>query len=109
MTCSPRRVAAAPGWAAAHFEQGKYWLRRDDMPAAAEAFGRASQLMPTFASAAANWGATLGELDRPDEALAAFTRALASDPTNAQAREQRRRRAARAGTARPTRRRPSAA
>ena len=28
-------VAAAPGWAAAHFEHGKYWLRRDDMAAAA--------------------------------------------------------------------------
>ncbi len=78
-------VMAAPTWAAAHFEHGKYWLRRDDMAAASDAFGRASALMPTFASAAANWGATLGELDRPDEALTAFTRALASDPTNAQA------------------------
>ena len=78
-------VAAAPAWAAAQFEHGKYWLRRDDMRAASEAFGRASALLPTFASAAANWGATLGELDRPDEALAAFTRALAADPANAQA------------------------
>jgi tetratricopeptide (TPR) repeat protein len=41
--------------------------------------------MPTFSSAAANWGATLGELDRPDEALAAFATALASDPDNPQA------------------------
>ena len=32
--------------------------------------------MPGFASAAANWGATLGELNRSDEALAAFTQAL---------------------------------
>ena len=78
-------VAAAPGWAAAQFEHGKYWLRRDDMVAASDAFGRASALLPTFASAAANWGATLGELDRPEEALAAFTRALAADPANAQA------------------------
>ena len=78
-------VAAAPGWAAAHFELGKLWLRKDDMERAAEAFGRASALMPTFASAAANWGATLGELDRPEEALAAFTRALATDPANHQA------------------------
>jgi tetratricopeptide (TPR) repeat protein len=78
-------VAAAPEWAAAHFELGKLWLRRDDMERAAESFGRASALMPTFASAAANWGATLGELDRPDQALAAFTRALESDPTNHQA------------------------
>ena len=78
-------VAAAPGWAAAEFEHGKYWLRRDDMAAACDAFGRASTLLPTFASAAANWGATLGELDRPEEALSAFTRALAADPANAQA------------------------
>jgi tetratricopeptide (TPR) repeat protein len=78
-------VAAAPDWAAAHFELGKAWLRRDDMDRAAAAFGQASALMPSFASAAANWGATLGELDRPEEALAAFARALASDPTNHQA------------------------
>jgi tetratricopeptide (TPR) repeat protein len=78
-------VAAAPGWAAAHFELGKVWLRRDDMERAAAAFGAASALMPTFASAAANWGATLGELDRPEEALAAFTRALTADPDNHQA------------------------
>ena len=78
-------VAAAPDWAAAHFELGKLWLRRDDMERAAAAFGSASALMPNFASAAANWGATLGELDRPDEALAAFTRALTADPENHQA------------------------
>ena len=78
-------VAAAPEWAAAHFEAGKLWLRRDDMARAAAAFGRASALMPSFASAAANWGATLGEFDRPEEALAAFTLALAGDPDNHQA------------------------
>ena len=44
--------------------------------------------MPSFASAAANWGATLGELDRPDEALAAFTRALAADPDEPPGPEQ---------------------
>jgi tetratricopeptide (TPR) repeat protein len=78
-------VAAAPEWAAAHFELGKLWLRRDDMERAAAAFGRASALMPSFTAAAANWGATLGELDRPEEALRAFQRALAHDPTNHQA------------------------
>jgi tetratricopeptide (TPR) repeat protein len=78
-------AAAAPAWAAAHFEQGKLWLRRDDMERAGEAFGRAAGLMPSFASAAANWGAALGELDRPEAALAAFTQALAGDPDNAQA------------------------
>ena len=78
-------IGVAPTWAAAQFEHGKYWLRRDDMASASAAFGRASELMPAFASAAANWGATLGELGRPDEALAAFTRALDTDPDNAQA------------------------
>jgi tetratricopeptide (TPR) repeat protein len=78
-------LAAAPDWAAAHFEHGKWCLRKDDMPAAAEAFGAATRLMPAFPSAAANWGATLGELDRPDEALAAFSSALAADPENPQA------------------------
>jgi tetratricopeptide (TPR) repeat protein len=78
-------IAAAPDWAAAHFEHGKWCLRTDDMPAAAEAFGAATRLLPAFSSAAANWGATLGELDRPDEALAAFSAALAADPGNPQA------------------------
>lgn len=77
-------LAAAPDWAAAHFERGKWCLRTDDMPAAAEAFGTAARLLPAFSSAAANWGATLGELDRPDEALAAFSAALAADPDNPQ-------------------------
>jgi tetratricopeptide (TPR) repeat protein len=78
-------VVRAPDWAAAHFELGKVWLRRDDMERAAASFGHASALLPSFASAAANWGATLGELDRPEEALAAFSRALAADPDNHQA------------------------
>lgn len=77
-------VATAPAWAAAHFEHGKWLLRKDDMPGAAAAFGTAARLMPGFASAAANWGATLGELDRPDDALAAFATALAADPDNPQ-------------------------
>ena len=55
------------------------------MERAATAFGDAAAIMPSFASAAANWGATLGELDRPEEALAAFSRALAADPDNHQA------------------------
>lgn len=78
-------LAATPDWAAAHFELGKWCLRKDDMAAAADAFGAAARLMPAFPSAAANWGATLGELDRPDEALAAFSSALAADPENPQA------------------------
>lgn len=75
---------AAPAWPAAAFEHGKYWLRRDDMAAAAEAFGAAAGALPGFAPAAANWGAALGELDRAEDALAAFARALDADPDHAQ-------------------------
>lgn len=71
-------------WAAIAFEHGKYWLRRDDMPAAASAFARAARLLPGFASASANLGAVLGELDRTDDAMAAFSDALAADPGNPQ-------------------------
>ena len=41
--------------------------------------------MPAFGSAWANLGATLGELDRPAEALAAFEQALRADPASHQA------------------------
>lgn len=77
-------VALAPAWAAAHFERGKLWLRRDDMQRASDCFRAAADLMPRYGPAWANLGATLGELDRADEALAAFTRALACDPSSAQ-------------------------
>jgi len=78
-------VALAPGWAAVHYEQGKLWLRRDDMAEAAVAFQAAANLLPSFAPAWSNLGATLGELDRPAEALAAFEKALVLDPLSAQA------------------------
>lgn len=78
-------ITLAPAWAAAHFECGKLWLRRDEMERASDAFGRATALLPTFTSAWANLGATLGELDRSAEALAAFETALAQDPSNPQA------------------------
>jgi tetratricopeptide (TPR) repeat protein len=77
-------LALAPAWAAAHFERGKLWLRRDDMEQASESFRAAAERMPRFGSAWANLGATLGELDRPDEALRAFSRALECDPLSAQ-------------------------
>ena len=77
-------AAAAPDWAAVHFERGKLWLRRDDMDHASDCFRAAAERMPRFGAAWANLGATLGELDRPQEALAAFTRALACDPSSAQ-------------------------
>jgi tetratricopeptide (TPR) repeat protein len=77
-------IGLAPDWAAAHFELGKLWLRRDGMLEASESFRAAARLMPRFASAWSNLGATLGELDRRDEALQAFTQALACDPTSAQ-------------------------
>lgn len=75
----------APEWAAAHFERGKLWLRRDDMERASESFRQAASLLPGFTSAWSNLGATLGELDRPQEALAAFETALGQDPGNPQA------------------------
>jgi tetratricopeptide (TPR) repeat protein len=78
-------LTVAPDWAAAHFEHGKLWLRRDDMERAAAAFKRAATLLPPFTAAWANLGATLGELDRPNEALSAFETALAQDPENPQA------------------------
>lgn len=78
-------LAAAPGWAAAHFERGKLWLRLDDMERASESFRTAARLMPRFAAAWANLGAALGELDRSEEALAAFLEALQADPESHQA------------------------
>ena len=77
-------VALAPDWAAAHFELGKLWLRRDDMEQAAASFQRAADRMPHFGSAWANLGATLGELDHPDAALGAFERAAVCDPASHQ-------------------------
>lgn len=78
-------LALAPDWAAAHFEQGKLWLRLDDMERASASFRAAAERMPRFGPAWANLGATLGELDRPAEALEAFYRALDADPESPQA------------------------
>jgi tetratricopeptide (TPR) repeat protein len=78
-------IDRAPEWAAAHFERGKLWLRRDDLARASEDFQAAADRLPGFGSAWANLGATLGELDRPMEALAAFQTALACDPGSHQA------------------------
>ena len=52
----------------------------DDMEAAARASASRGRLLPGFGAAWGNLGATLGELDRPAEALAAFERLLALDP-----------------------------
>jgi tetratricopeptide (TPR) repeat protein len=78
-------IAQAPGWAAALYERGKLWLRRDDMLSACACFQSAVDLLPGFAPAWANLGGTLGELDRPVQALDAFERALALDPSSPQA------------------------
>lgn len=78
-------VAKAPAWAAAHYERGKLWLRQDDMARAGDCFRRTTELLPRFAPAWANLGGTLGELDRPADALTAFERALALEPGNVQA------------------------
>jgi tetratricopeptide (TPR) repeat protein len=77
-------VALAPDWPAARFERGKLWLRRDDLIRASDDFRAAAARMPGFGPAWANLGATLGELDRPDEALEAFDAALACDPASHQ-------------------------
>jgi tetratricopeptide (TPR) repeat protein len=78
-------MAKAPRWAAAHYERGKLWLRQDDMVKASECFSRVTELLPAFAPAWGNLGGTLGELDRPLDALAAFERALTLEPDNPQA------------------------
>jgi tetratricopeptide (TPR) repeat protein len=78
-------IALAPYWAAAHYERGKLWLRSDDMVKAGESFQRAAERLPAFEPAWSNLGATLGELDRPQEALDAFERALALAPSSPQA------------------------
>lgn len=75
-----RALALSPDWEAAHFEQGKLWLRLDDTPKAAAAFAEAGRLMPSFSAAFSNLGAALGELERPEEALAALEQALRFDP-----------------------------
>ncbi|MGH9384741.1 MAG: tetratricopeptide repeat protein, partial [Vicinamibacterales bacterium] len=77
-------LALAPHWPAAHFERGKLWLRTDDMSRASESFRAAAQALPLFGPAWANLGATLGELDRPGEALEAFVRSLACDSASHQ-------------------------
>ena len=89
-------IALAPDWPAAHFERGKLWLRVDDMAKASESFQAAASRLPRFAPAWANLGATLGELDRPAEALAAFEHALARGARQPAGAQQRRRRPARA-------------
>jgi tetratricopeptide (TPR) repeat protein len=75
-------IRLAPNWEAAHYEDGKFWLGCEHMQEAREAFQRASDLMPNFSAALTNLGATLGELDQPEAALAAFNQALASDPAS---------------------------
>ena len=78
-------IAKAPTWAAGHYERGKLWLRSDDMLKASQSFQRTVDLLPGFGPAWGNLGGTLGELDRPAEALLAFERALALDPSSPQA------------------------
>lgn len=84
----------APDWEAVQFEDGKFWLASDDMERARDAFQRAADLMPTFSAAYSNLGAVLGELDQPEAAVAAFTRAR---PREFHDPEQHRRRQSRVG------------
>jgi tetratricopeptide (TPR) repeat protein len=73
-------LALAPDWEAVYYEAGKFWLACDDMERARDNFQRAADLMPTFSAAFSNLGATLGELDQPEAAIGAFSRALEHDP-----------------------------
>jgi tetratricopeptide (TPR) repeat protein len=75
-----RALALAPDWEAAHYEQGKLWLRYDDTERAAASFAEAGRLMPSFSAAFSNLGAALGELDRHEEALDALQQAHRFDP-----------------------------
>jgi tetratricopeptide (TPR) repeat protein len=74
-----RALDLAPDWEAAHFELGKLCLRREDTERAAIAFAEAGHQMPSFSAAFANFGAALGELDHPQEALKALRQALEYD------------------------------
>jgi tetratricopeptide (TPR) repeat protein len=75
-----RALTLAVDWEAAHFELGKLWLRREETERAVRAFTDAGRLMPSFSAAFGNLGAALGELERPEEALAALHQALQHDP-----------------------------
>ena len=66
--------------AAAHFELGKTMIVLDDLEAAFESFRRTTETLPEFAPGWANAGAALGELERPEEALAPLERAAGLDP-----------------------------
>jgi tetratricopeptide (TPR) repeat protein len=79
-TALDRALLNAPGWEAAHYEDGKFWLACEDLERARAAYERACHAMPTFTAAWSNLGATLGELDQPEAALTAFQHALATDP-----------------------------
>jgi tetratricopeptide (TPR) repeat protein len=71
-----------PDWEAVHYEDGKFWLAVEELPRARDAFRRACDIMPAFASAASNLGATSGELGESEAAVTAFEQALRADPDN---------------------------
>ena len=97
---STKRSASPPIGRPSHYEDGKFWLAAEDMERAREPFQRAGDLMPTFSAAFGNLGATLGELDRPEAALEAFTQALDVRSRQHHHSQQHRRRLPRARTAR---------
>ena len=83
------------------YEGGKLWLGlRRHGAGARDAFQRAADLMPTFSAAFSNLGATLGELDRPEAALARVPPGARARSARLHNPEQHRRRRARARTAR---------
>ncbi len=63
--------------------------RLGDLPAAAEAFKSLCSIQPSSASAASNFAAVLGQMQRYDEALRHFDRAIALDASFVDARFNR--------------------
>jgi tetratricopeptide (TPR) repeat protein len=67
-----------------HFNLGSAFLKAENLPAAAKAFGKAISLKPDFIDALQNCAEVLRELGRPNEALALLKRAVALSSDSAE-------------------------
>jgi tetratricopeptide (TPR) repeat protein len=65
---------------------GTYVAEAGDLPSAEQCFARAVELEPDFAEAQYNLGLALLQMNRPDEAVAPFTRAAELAPNEPKAR-----------------------
>ncbi len=77
-----KAAEAAPAWARAHNDLGRYLYRSGDAEAARAAFERAAQAEPALAEAHSNLGVLLWETGEQEKALEAFERAAQADPEN---------------------------